>query len=91
MESYELTGLSHPVCPYCGSEAIDVHNGGDPRAWWNDSNIPDGHLKCQCEEVSCKKWYYINSSWSPSFDITTKEHYEAFEGDSDDFEAMDEA
>ena len=49
--SWDYQGLDHPVCPSCGEEISDVHNGGDPRAWWCTENMPDGNLKHECGKL----------------------------------------
>lgn len=83
----DFMGLTNPVCPSCGEEVSDVHNGGDPRAWWGADNMPDGHLKHECE--NCGVWFRIDVNWSPSFDVVPRSHDTEY--DDEDFNALAEA
>lgn len=69
---FDYEGLDHPLCPSCGEEVSDIHNGGDPAAWWNNDNIPDGDVKHKCRE--CSQVFRINISWSPTFAVIPIEH-----------------
>lgn len=58
--------MNHAKCPFCDHEISDVHNGGDPRTWWNSENIPDGYFKHEC--ASCNAWFKVSVNWSPFFE-----------------------
>ena len=81
----DYAGLDSPICPSCGEEVSDIHNGGDPRAWWSACNIPDGHLRHQCD--SCGEWFRIYVCWAPSFTVTPRPQDK--ECDDEDFNSLD--
>lgn len=81
---WEYMGLNHPLCPSCGEEVPDIHNGGDPAAWWHSENIPDGNVKHKCH--SCNQEFRVEISWSPTFAVIPKEHDHEFE---DDYSTLD--
>lgn len=74
----DYEGLRHPLCPACGDEISDIHNGGDPAAWWNTENIPDGNVKHKCR---CGQVYRVNISWSPTFAVIPIEHDHEYDHD----------
>lgn len=76
-EEMDFEDLSHVICPNCGHEASDHHNGGDPRPWWNNEYCPDGDLKNKCSE--CGQVYRVSMSWSPHFKVVPVEHDTDFE------------
>lgn len=82
----DYQGLDHPVCPKCNAEVLDVHNGGDPAAWWNSENIPDADLKHTC--TNCNQVFRINVSWSPNFKVVPVELDDNFDCD---YGLLDEA
>lgn len=70
--------LDHPLCPSCGEEISDHHNGGDPAIWWSVSNIPEGNFQHKC---ACGQIFRVSSSWSPTFTVVPIEHDTDYEND----------
>ena len=58
--------MSDVKCPHCEEVQSDMHNGGDPREWWNNEYVPDGNCETICDH--CDKEFTVRVSWSPSFE-----------------------
>jgi hypothetical protein len=65
MDKNNCTLTKTVVCPHCGEELLDMHNGSDPGEWWENQYIPEGELDVECDH--CKGKFRLLIEWVSYF------------------------